>query len=424
MSIGDKYRNKYRDKIIKFFEINGFDFGTESNDDFFDGPFINHIKNTFEISFMDIPKIESIRLGKINDGKTPLLYDALRDDDQSISEFNDWYRKSNSLEIKKMITDPSMRDILFNPIDERKKLHNMFYDNYFMPLDVIYCGEINDLDYDFYSGDGIDISIYSIDGDKPDVKLILKIINFFRRLKQKMNKKLDLIIFYCNQKKYFPKNKGDTITPENINSGCSFTNNYIYLWRKEEFYKVLIHELIHYFHLDFHDKDPNDLNDSFTNMIKVQGRDVINEAYTEFLAVLLNCIVIGSISNNTKTRSITQLIESEILFTHLQIAKIINHFDANSLENLVIIQNTSLASYVIVKGILLNNYKLMIPYLNSMVHDDRIIWNSQYDNYCILYRKLMNTNSLNNELIKKILKIIQNTKKSFVTETLRMTLNG
>ena len=38
---------------------------------------------------------------------------------------------------------------------------------------------------------------------------------------------------------------------DNINSGSTYVGSEITIWRSEELYKVLFHELIHYFKLDY-----------------------------------------------------------------------------------------------------------------------------------------------------------------------------
>lgn len=88
------------------------------------------------------------------------------------------------------------------------------------------------------------------------------------------NKKpLSVWIFLSNYKKKIPYNK--VLCCDNVNSGSSTTylynndNGVICIWRKEELYKVLIHELFHAFRID----------NSFPNPV---------EAYTEYHALIFN----------------------------------------------------------------------------------------------------------------------------------------
>lgn len=65
----------------------------------------------------------------------------------------------------------------------------------------------------------------------------------------------------------------------------------IYVWRREELDKVLVHEMIHALHLDFHNYD-TEIDDFFKNnfFIEKQGSFLFFEAYTELWAEFLNII--------------------------------------------------------------------------------------------------------------------------------------
>ena len=103
------------------------------------------------------------------------------------------------------------------------------------------------------------------------LKLIFWRINFMRNIANN-NKILEVWIFPSLFKKILPETK--IITIDTINSGMTVLNNNckngkIYIWRKEELLKVLIHEIIHSFNLDINDKYDC-------------------ETYTELHALLLN----------------------------------------------------------------------------------------------------------------------------------------
>lgn len=103
------------------------------------------------------------------------------------------------------------------------------------------------------------------------LKLIFWRINFMRNIANN-NNNLEVWIFPSNYKKILSKTK--IITKDNINSGMTISNNEningkIYIWRKEELLKVLLHELVHSFKLDRDDPIPV-------------------EAYTELRALIAN----------------------------------------------------------------------------------------------------------------------------------------
>jgi hypothetical protein len=94
-----------------------------------------------------------------------------------------------------------------------------------------------------------------------DVITFFKIIDSIKKLFGRVNGGNSQIIYYypVREKKLFPKVKGSILGPDECNSGVSFLNalykddhkieggenGTITIFREEEHFKVLIHELIH-----------------------------------------------------------------------------------------------------------------------------------------------------------------------------------
>ena len=107
----------------------------------------------------------------------------------------------------------------------------------------------------------------NIDNWNTTIKLLFWRINFMRKIANN-NKSLEVWIYLSNYKKIL---KNNIITVDTINSGMTVSNDgngTIYIWRKEELLKVLLHELVHSFKLDSNDPQP--------------------ETYTELRALVLN----------------------------------------------------------------------------------------------------------------------------------------
>jgi hypothetical protein len=434
--------NNKTKNIINFFDKNGVKNFIKREK--YDSIFLDKIKKIFannykEDNYILLKNNEIIK--KINDDtKEPILYKIFKELEYPNKNVLDyqyfllWYRKnSTNLNLKNIISkSKKYSDVIYNPINSRVKLHRLFYDNSFVFLDILHSGEINDLNYEYFSNENTNIHLYTIRNSKPDVKIIMQIITFFRKMTQN-NLDLELVIFYSNQKRLFPKNH-DFFTPENINAGCTVWKKFIYIWRKEEFYKVLIHELIHYFSLDFHDKDEKYLENIRDSVFKIDGIDVVNEAYTEILAIIINSSFVSLIKNI----DFSDIINYEILFTHFQIAKIINFFGGNIYEdifNINIKQKTSVTSYIIVKGIFLNNLNIILEHFEKYFFGDKNKRfgdkNKRFEDYKKIYAKLVTKKkqTLNKELINKFLEIIKNNninininKENFIFRTMRMTL--
>lgn len=416
--------NKYTKKIINFLNENKQYVSTKT----YNNPYIDYLikiyknvkNNTYDITLINTYVIKSSN----KKGNYPLMYTMFKEikiknvDISSYENFLKWFRENfKKVNLKAVLSNnKKYHDAIFNVSKTKKKLHELLFDNSFIPLDIIYCAEIYDLEYEEFRNKNTKIYVYSNGSEKPNINFIMNIITFFRTFTKKdMN--VTLVVFYCNQKKYLPNEK--LITSENINSGCTMNGEYVYVWRKEEFYKVLIHELVHYFSIDYHGHEPDALEHCLHNLFDIEGDDVVNEAYTEIFAVTINSVM-RSVDYNIPFSTI---INYENAFTHFQIAKIINLFGGQSyddLYNITIKQNTSLVSYIIVKGILLNNYEKIIDNLD--------ISSRQYADYKNTYAKLMNKKSLNDQLINHFLNILKNKSNSdnsnFIMKTLRMTVFG
>lgn len=146
--------------------------------------------------------------------------------------------------------------------------------------------------------------------------------------------KLILELYGSVQKKIFPE-INEPIKPININSGYSMRDGYSVVFRKEEMFKVAIHELLHQLgvHLSLQIMQ-NDIKLYFN--YEKNGNILIDEAYIELYACILNLLYI---SNKYKL-DFSYLLDLEIKFSLLQIAKLMIHFGINDYNNFFINNNT------------------------------------------------------------------------------------
>ncbi len=102
-------------------------------------------------------------------------------------------------------------------------------------------------------------------------------------------KTISFEIFLSEQKKQLPR-KGHIFGPQQINSGCTDYQT-ITIWRKEEHFKLILHESIHFYNLDgsFDLSHQNEnINLECNYQIGDKNETRIYEAYTESLATFLN----------------------------------------------------------------------------------------------------------------------------------------
>lgn len=440
--------NKYTSKIKKFLDINLSDehilLKNTKNDGYDDDKIIKQFMNIFKnqsISQHDlgINLVKYEKVKKLHDyDNEPLLYIILKNtlcDNPEYKQcftsreiFYDWIRENASkININDTIYS-QYHGILFNPCKTRKELHKIMYESIFVSIDVIHHSESEDLHYKVYSNENTELHIYHPDSnDGPNIFIILKIIDFYRNLLNS-DVHVKIVTFYGEQKKYLPIIKNKTICSDNVNSGSTIKGKIIQTWRKEEFYKVLIHEMVHYFGVDFYISDSiyKKINEHFQKFIAIKGVDRINESYTEVLAITIHSCLFASLNNTT----FSEIFYYELLFSYLQVGKILNHFGCNCYDNLLdtnstkIIQTTSAFSYYVIKCMFMENLQKILDFWSENGFTILKTTQVQY-NYLKLYKTIVKCDSLNKILINKIINLLTLQEKEgecFVTKTMRMSM--
>ena len=178
---------------------------------------------------------------------------------------------------------------------------------------------------------------------KPRIKMILYMIEYLRTKSKEKNKEADFYLVLTNLTKYFPENN-ETIDAKHVNTGFTdFYENIIFIWRLEEFEKVLFHELIHWYNMDTRDHD-------YHNIVDMMEANYC-EAITDFWAIVYHTIYISILSRY----KIKSLLEYELGFIRNQAITLNFIFDLGTWKNKPnkrIRQNTSAFSYYIIKYLL------------------------------------------------------------------------
>lgn len=339
--------------------------------------------------------------------------------------------------------------LMFKTTGVRKILHDSIYNNKFISIDIQYDLESVDLEYvECIINNRHKLNIFVPKGKlHPDLKKVATTIIMMENLAKIYNieKELpvvNLTIIFSDQKKnvYHWTN---TLCCDNINSGSTYPGKSIVCWRREEFQKVLIHELFHYYKLDFYQMDPyyQQLN-TMIHIPKITGTDMLNESYTESCTTLIlivfrylmniqtdNPILINQ--NNEFNDYFIKYLKIEIAFIMFQVAKIITIFGGDSFEDMVtkkivIKQNTSFRSYFLIKLILLCNTDSLLNTLNEsmIMSNERLILfgeliNDSWNNF------VKNTHNLQiiNNFIKQIKKAYEKEDDKWIFKTCRMSVN-
>ena len=165
------------------------------------------------------------------------------------------------------------------------------------------------------------------------------------------NTKLNLYIFLSDIKKIFPND--NFYTPYHVNTAYSIKKSEIVIFRKEEFEKVLFHELIHFYDLDILNYQQN----LITKFPKFKFKFNPNEAYTDFFAIIFHILYVHYITN----KSLKDLIKIELGFINNQVKQIYKLTNSTSFNQMLdnYNQSTSVFSYYIIKSAMFSNEKLL-----------------------------------------------------------------
>lgn len=204
-----------------------------------------------------------------------------------------------------------------------------------------------------------------------------------------------------------------TFRSQHINSGATVHDLLketveLFIWRKEEIEKVLLHEMIHTLKLDFMgypDELKLDIIQKYNIPSSIELR--LGEAYVETWALLLNTIYVSFTKNKMnikkqckiKSNKFFNLFAMEIFFTLYQSSKILRHFgygciadcevplvkSENSKDTMqkLFEQETSVFSYYLIKaGVLMNlgeflkfcckNNKSLLQFIESPVNYEKL----------------------------------------------------
>jgi hypothetical protein len=108
---------------------------------------------------------------------------------------------------------------------------------------------------------------------------------------KKCSKRLVLYIYFTSLKKLLPSNDINILNQNNVNTAFTYTcpvDSEIVIFRKEEWFKVLMHESFHNFALDFSDMNTEECTNHILSIFKVKSEVNLFEAYTEFWAEIMN----------------------------------------------------------------------------------------------------------------------------------------
>lgn len=257
-------------------------------------------------------------------------------------------------------------------ICEEKDLSFKYFSNYtYFPKEIkdyIYLNNKTSTQYKTKIN-GKNIALVFVDFNKNHLQK--KIINQYANLvfltiyllslytSKKCSKNLSINIFLTPFKKELPLYSTDILGINNVNSGFSTigcnNNGEITIYRQEEWFKVLIHELFHNLNLDFSTMNIEKWKKILFNNYKINSTYEIFETYCETWARILNIAISSFFITNSREKFIKKfnfLIELERNFSLIQARKILKRF--KNIDEYR--EKSNVFCYYILTSVLINNY--------------------------------------------------------------------
>lgn len=279
--------------------------------------------------------------------------------------------------------------------------------------------------------------------------ILLLLLTLNKHTTNKCSNNLVYFLYFTSLKKRISSSI-DILGREHVNTGftytCPFNNAEIVIFRKEEWYKVVIHETFHNLHLDFSGMNNLDsCDDKMSALFNVNSSIKLFESYTEFWAKIINILIFSYKLLDVKTeyklflKYCDFLINFERIHCFFQMIKILRfnnltYYDilsgSDKLKSYK--ENSNVFAYYIITLILLNNYPAFLLWCyNNNSHTQMLQFHQTLENtnkLCSFIESNYNISSLLNGVIcseKLLNKIKQNTKNKtgkYILTNLRLSL--
>lgn len=217
-------------------------------------------------------------------------------------------------------------------------------------------------------------------------KMILWLSFIDKYSSKKCSKTLTIYIYMTSLLKTLPTSNIDIIDENHANTAFTYTCipvSEIVIFRKEEWFKVFLHETFHNFGLDFSGMNNDYCKEHILSIFDVTSEVNLYEAYTEFWGEIMNCLLTSFFFSKNKNNlsgflSTTYfLIDLERKFSFFQMVKVLDfmgltYHDLYSLtkqsqlkRNTFYKENTSILAYYVIKTILINQYMDFIVWCDT-----------------------------------------------------------
>lgn len=233
----------------------------------------------------------------------------------------------------------------------------------------------------------IDVYILPKEGVPPQhnilyyIRLFIYILNRIETKhdenKRGANKQLKIVLTAIDKPKILPYQQSNNnnnnnlptqpipIGPIHVNGGVTYHGSACFVYRKEEFFKVLLHELMHVYKLDTVEYSIDNAFDlDFGTRYNVKSKRIgIHEAYNDMMTCLVYSQIYillkhPDILKNNFHQEFSKMADDVSHFMMYNAAKIYNHYNVKPYESFT--EETHVFSYYICKAALFHNWRVFL----------------------------------------------------------------
>jgi hypothetical protein len=268
---------------------------------------------------------------------------------------------------------------------------------------------------------------------------------------KKCSSTFTVFLYFTSLEKKLPNTNIDILDKIHVNTAFTSTcpkDSEIVIFRKEEWFKVLIHESFHNFALDFSDMNTYECTKEILSIFPVNSEVNLYEAYTEFWAEIMNALFCSFFNLKNKSDSEEFLsnfdffINFERTYSFFQLVKTLDFMgltyknmysetnQSTILRNTLYKEKSNVLAYYVIKTILINNYQgfLLWCKLNnfSLLQFKKTSTNQK--EFCNFIRKnyktkVMLENVKSSEIcLQKVKSIKKNKNKNYLLTNMRMSI--
>jgi hypothetical protein len=203
---------------------------------------------------------------------------------------------------------------------------------------------------------------------------------------KKCSQKFTVYFYFTSLEKRLPNSNIEILDEHHVNTAFTSTcprDSEIIIFRKEEWFKVFMHETFHNFSLDFSDMNTYRCTQNILSLFPVKSQVNLYESYTEFWAEFMNCCFCSFFSIKDKNdfnefiKYLSFYIELERRYSFFQMVKTLdfmglqyNDLYSNSVQSSILRstlykERTNVLSYYVLKTVLLHHYPLFLRWCKT-----------------------------------------------------------